>query len=243
MSGFRSRFPTVTPWTTDRICRTSCFVPVSRSIASELGRPVHLAPQGARRRRPGGAPGRVTRSGAGRIGGWRAARTASRLTAVTAVGARSGSGPARATRQTGPRRWRRPPGHALAFGGRRAVHRRGRDAGRSPHQSTFTPGSDRAAGPAVIADRTPAGRRPLVTEGSRAGTAVLAADPHRASCHDHPAGDGGRVRVRQDARSRRGAAEVSGAAGMAGVGAGRAAGRAPGRYHFRHVPVTVGQRG
>jgi len=55
MSGFRSRFPTVTPWTTDQDLSDIVFRPCFRSVVSEFAPAGRLAPQDAVRCGPGGA--------------------------------------------------------------------------------------------------------------------------------------------------------------------------------------------
>jgi hypothetical protein len=148
MSGFRSRFPTVTPWTTDQDLSDIVFRPCFTSVVNEFA-PACLVGTGRRhvarpgrclpaRREPtagrgGSAPGPVTRKHASRC------HRSQRL-----MGGRAGPSPARpVNRPTSDH----PPvtairrSHPLAFGGPAAtVHRRGRGAGpRYPSLVTFTP--------------------------------------------------------------------------------------------------------
>ncbi len=196
MSGFRSRFPTVTPWTTDQdlpdIVFRACFATVSRVEAS-------AGPPG-----PGGAPGpaalsvRRTPARAGRHGAGRAARGVL-IVSVQVAGAgrrQSGPGPACSVSRGRPGR---VPGRPAAPRGpsSRAGPRRARwvigAAAAWPHPvpSVTLPRWHRAAGRPHIrrrpGARRGAGRRPVPAE-RVAATAVrrrcargpAAADARRA---------------------------------------------------------------
>jgi hypothetical protein len=200
MSGFRSRFPTVTPWTTDQDLPDIVFRPCFTPVVSELGRAcssgaaTRLATQSGRppegRREPG--PGRGG-SGAGPV----ARVTCLTFPQVTDMAARrAGSSPARTVnRHIGDRPAVRATrrSHPLAFRGTRRVSSPSRPERHPtpPLISHIHPaGSDRAAGRAALhVTGTPRRQDGGLSRGV-AGRICCAGSGFRTTnyLHDHPAG-------------------------------------------------------
>jgi hypothetical protein len=187
MSGFRSRFPTVTPWTTDQDLPDIVFRPCFTSVVSEFVPGPSGCAAGAPKWR---GPGAACRPAASPLrGGADQARTADvaaslALPQVTEHDERpAGPSPARTVnRRTGdhaPMTTIRRD-HPLAFRTARRASSPSRP-GRRPTPPLIShshpTGSDRAAGPAALhVTGTPGRQDGLVTDGSRAGTAVATAD-------------------------------------------------------------------
>jgi hypothetical protein len=239
MSGFRSRFPTVTPWTTDQDLPDIVFRPCFTVVAGALE---PAGPAGAARRQAA-RPGRCVparrepaprRDGSGAQVGGATARLA--LPQVTdAEGERGGSGPAATVdrRTGGPRAgdgdspqpplafWRPCRASFPRRPGRRPIpplishiHPTGRDRTPGPGDSsvTRTPGGRAAAGQVGFAGGNSGADRGFHTWTSRMiARPVLAGRTGRARCEAIP-GPGWPAWSRL---------------------------RGAGLYPFRHVPVTV----
>jgi hypothetical protein len=239
MSGFRSRFPTVTPWTTDQDLPDIVFRPCFTAVAGALE---PAGPAGAARRQaarlgrcvPARREPAPRRDGSGAQVGAATARLA--LPQVTGVGAGGAARvqPARWTSARGPRAGDgdspQPP---LAF--RRACRASsppgaGAPAHTAPHQSHPSHRSRPGPGGRVtllLPGRPVAGRR-LVRWGSRAGNSGADRGSHTRTS---------RMIARPVLAGRTGRARYEVIPGPGWLAWSRL--RGAGLYPFRHVPVTV----